>query len=199
MKNLCVFSAICLAFITTSFAENERHISLTLAVSLYSTKDRFPNYGFDYCWGATNSVEIAEGETAELISWDGDPQTGSVFAVGIKNNTEIDLRFPMLIIGYQMRGSVIAGPATIKFFRYLTTQTPTFATQTKGSLATVKITPSSYDVNKTLMLAPGTNQVFVTLESSTNLLNWSDATNGVYGSPDTARFFRMRQSTLHSQ
>ncbi len=49
------------------------------------------------------------------------------------------------------------------------------------------------------MLAPGTNQVFVTLESSTNLLNWSDATNGVYGSPDTARFFRLRQTTVPSQ
>lgn len=46
------------------------------------------------------------------------------------------------------------------------------------------------------VLSSGTNQVFVTLESSTNLVNWSTATNGVYGSPDEARFFRIHMEEV---
>jgi hypothetical protein len=65
-------------------------------------------------------------------------------------------------------------------------------------LTTVKITPDSVDVNKTFILSPGTNQVYVTLESGTNLVNWAAATNGVYGSPDTVRFFRIRTNALAS-
>ncbi len=64
-------------------------------------------------------------------------------------------------------------------------------------MMTVKITPESYDPNKTLILPPGTNQVYVGMESSTNLVNWANATNGIYGSPDVARFFRLKMTVLN--
>ena len=59
-------------------------------------------------------------------------------------------------------------------------------------MLTVKIIPETYDVNKTVILPPTTNQVQVTMESSTNLVTWVTATNGIYGSPDSARFFRIK-------
>ncbi len=83
-------------------------------------------------------------------------------------------------------GSTIAGPAQFQLTAPLTT----------GAFMTVKITPATYDANKTFILPPGTNQVYIGLESSTNLVNWADATNGVYGSPNVARFFRIRMGTL---
>ena len=86
------------------------------------------------------------------------------------------------------QGTTVTGPATI-----------TVHTNSGGGvgLLTVRIIPNSYDVNKTLILPPGTNQVYVGLESSTNLVNWADSTNGVHGSPDVARFSRIRMATLH--
>lgn len=90
-------------------------------------------------------------------------------------------------------GNTLVGPATISFY-----PSWTYDSGQKNSSATcftVKITPPTYDVNKTLILPPGTNQVAIALETSTNLVNWSTATNGVYGSPDEARFFRIHMQT----
>ena len=61
---------------------------------------------------------------------------------------------------------------------------------------TVKIIPQSYDPNKTLIIPPGTNQVQITLQVSPDLVNWTTATNGVYGSPNTAQFFRINEQVL---
>lgn len=41
-------------------------------------------------------------------------------------------------------------------------------------------------------LAQSTNLVTVAMESSTNLVAWTPATNGVYSTPDSPRFFRVR-------
>lgn len=82
-------------------------------------------------------------------------------------------------------GDIIRGPAT--FYLIDTGSAQAF---------TVKITPVSFPPNKTLIVPPGTNQVQISLEASTNLVNWAVATNGVYGSPDSAYFFRMRMTKL---
>jgi hypothetical protein len=63
-------------------------------------------------------------------------------------------------------------------------------------MGTVKITPESFPPNQTLILPPGTNQVQITLQSSTDLKNWITATNGIYGSPTTAQFFRIQMTVL---
>jgi len=61
---------------------------------------------------------------------------------------------------------------------------------------TIRITPVSFPPNQTLIVPPGTNQVQISMESSTNLVNWAIATNGVYGNPNEARFFRLKMTNL---
>jgi hypothetical protein len=96
---------------------------------------------------------------------------------------------------YLKSGSFVAGPATITvlpnyYYSSGFAYTPT--------LVTVQIIPQSYDPNKTLIIPPGTNQVQITLQVSPDLVNWSSATNGVYGSPNTAQFFRISEVSLGS-
>jgi hypothetical protein len=149
--------------------------------------------------GGPATIQIQQGETAELVS-----------AVSTTRNGSVDVTFVKSVGGSGPWGFGIplAGPATI------TANSGRWNT----AVVTVKITPDSPDVNKTLMLRPGTNQDYVTLESSTNqvyvmleastnqvhvslesstnFVSWADATNGVYGSPDTVRFFRIRTKAL---
>ena len=77
---------------------------------------------------------------------------------------------------------VIAGPASL---------TLVGGTVSSGYFCTYKFLSTTFDPNKTLILPPGTNMVNVTMQSSTNLLNWVTATNGLYGSTNTAMFFRV--------
>lgn len=137
---------------------------------------------------ATNgpaTITILAGETAEILSsyYESTDTTGVTLCRPMITKDGLAIRG--LPVGYALsggilqRGTTVAGPATI-------TQ------DWSGAILTVKITADTYDVNKTLILPPGTNQVYITLESSTNLVNWADATNGLYGSPDVARFFRIR-------
>ena len=81
---------------------------------------------------------------------------------------------------------VVKGPAT---FKLVGGASPT--------LLTLKVMPEAYPPDKSVIVAPTTNQVQITLESSTNLVNWASATNGVYGSPDEARFFRIHLQKLN--
>jgi hypothetical protein len=147
------------------------------------------------------TVQIQEGETAELMS-----------SVSTKKNGTVQITFlkggggggPW---GF---GIPVAGPATIT----------ASSSRDNTAIITVRITPDSFDANNTHSLTPGTSQisitlesstnqvyvtlgrstnlVYVALESSTNLVDWADATNGVYGSPDTLRFFRIRTRALAS-
>ena len=125
----------------------------------------------------SNSLAIAENETAQVVDLIKQPNTSLARFTFIKDG-----------ISFTNSGQFLKGPAS------LVLSSPGYHL---GAMATVKLSPDSYDANKTLILPPGTNQVYVALESSTNLVNWADATNGVYGSPDTARFFRIRMETLH--
>ena len=60
---------------------------------------------------------------------------------------------------------------------------------------TVKITPLTFPPQKAVTVAPGMGNVQIALESSTNLLNWADATNGVYS--DDLRFFRVKLTKVN--
>ena len=135
--------------------------------------------------GSPATVQIQQGETAELVSSVSTTKNGKGQTTFFKSGSGGG---PW---GY---GIPVTGPATI-----------TASSDRENILViTVKITPDSVDVNKadsldankTLMLPPGTNQVYITLECSTNLVNWAAATNGVYGSPDTVLFFRIRTNAL---
>jgi hypothetical protein len=151
--------------------------------------------------GGPATFQVQPGETAELVS--------SVSS--IKNST-VQMTYLKGTGGGGLWdfGIPVSGPATIT------------ATSTGQNVATitVKLTPDSPDANRTLTLHPGTNLVYVTLEASTNhdyvtlepntnqvyvalevssnFVDWIEATNGVYSSLNTVRFFRIKTRPLAS-
>ena len=82
-------------------------------------------------------------------------------------------------------GDIIRGPATFSILD-----------KTAAQGFTIRITPVSFPPNQTLIVPPGTNQVQISMETSSNLVNWQTASNGVYGSPESVRFFRMKMTNL---
>lgn len=62
----------------------------------------------------------------------------------------------------------------------------------QSALCTVRVSPEAFPPDRAVLVAPGTNQTRVTLECSTNLLNWFTATNGIYGPLPEAKFFRIK-------
>lgn len=134
-------------------------------------------------YAVTNHVSIVDGETAEVVSVY--PPGGSAASF-----TKDGVWFPS-VVGDRNLFVVVKGPATFHLVAQGGGGSPT------ATLLTLKIKPESYPPDKTLILPPGTNQVFVTLESSTNLVQWASATNGVYGSPNEARFFRINMQKLN--
>jgi hypothetical protein len=131
---------------------------------------------------ATNTCVITEGEAAEIVSM----MPNSSYLTIEKDGISFD-SYRQATENPGGRGTVIKGPAT---FRLL-------AQSSTASYLTLKVMPESFPPDRTLILPPGTDQVQITLESSTNLVQWSSATNGVYGSPDEARFFRIHLQKLN--
>jgi len=145
----------------------------------------------------TNAIAIADYESGELISVLSTNNSLSYSPLSsyvsvVKNN--FTFRLYASAANYTRAndpstspvcGDIVRGPAT--FFINTPAQAHGF---------TVKITPVSFSANQTLIVPPGTNHVQISLESSTNLVNWASATNGVYGSPDEARFFRIHLQKL---
>jgi len=132
----------------------------------------------------TNSYTITGVETAEIISFKANDD-GSA-GLYIQKDGTIFNRFASAESSLGGKGTVIQGPATFTLI----------ACCTKPTYLTLKIMPESYDPNKTLIIPPGTNQVQITLQVSSNLINWETATNNIYGSPNTAQFFRIKEDNL---
>ena len=146
----------------------------------------------------TNTISIADYESGELISVLTTNATlsssGHAYYVKVqKDNYIFSLKSaasflylsgsaPTVSSGV---GDTIRGPATFSLL------------DTSGAQGfTIRITPVSFPPNKTLVVEPGTNQIQIAMETSTNLVNWATATNGVYGSPESVRFFRMKMTNL---
>jgi hypothetical protein len=83
---------------------------------------------------------------------------------------------------------VVAGPASIR----LVVQ----GNQTRAGLCTIRITPESYPPDKSILVAPGSGGAAITLECSTNLVNWTATTNGVYTNLPAAKFFRIKEERI---
>lgn len=149
----------------------------------------------------TNSITIADYESAELISvlntnlGSGEASLSTTSIRANKNGYSFILRASASrfvngnndAVAVSSVGDVVRGPATFQLSSVSTYSAHGF---------TLKITPVSFPPNQTLIVPPGTNQVQISMESSTNLVNWITATNGVYGSPNEARFFRLKMTSL---
>lgn len=81
----------------------------------------------------------------------------------------------------------IAGPATFRLVAVIPNGV---------ALCTIRVSPEAFQPDRTILLPPGTNQARVTLECSTNLVQWFAATNGVYGPLPEAKFFRIKLEPL---
>lgn len=123
---------------------------------------------------AKNYPLLAVTKNSQTVNYNSDELTGR-FANSINQGLSY---YPPIAIQ-------VAGPATLTVMN---------GSIYEPTMATFEIQPTSFPPDKTLILPPRTNQVYVGLESSTNLVNWSTATNGVYGSPDQARFFRIKMN-----
>ncbi len=134
----------------------------------------------------SSTLSILAGETAELISMSIAANLGGTYVIARKDGMNF-LAFPASAITTATGvasgvGTTVAGPAVF-----------TLNESGQSSVyATFKISVQAYDINKTIILPASDDQFQVTMETSTNLVNWISATNGVYGSPLEARFFRIK-------
>lgn len=154
-----------------AFGQSERYVTITAIPQLLGVT-------------ATNTYTISEAEAAEIISISGYPPYPSLY---FQKDGTYFTSYHSADATAASRGSIVKGPAT--FVLIGPYPTPQYLT--------LKVMPEAYPPDKTLIIAPGTNQFQITLESSTNLVNWAAATNGVYGSPDEARFFRIHMQTFN--
>ena len=186
MKIVFVLIFALLPIIT--FGEQQRHVSVTVPTpNIYSTNvgTGYPQYTF-YNRGATNSIQVSEGETAEIISLEGFDARAVIY----RDQIALQGR-PASFTGVgTSRGTTVAGPAVITLTQVYNSIYLDPDPNYRGALLTVKLSPMTASPQQTVVVAPGMGVVSIALESSTNLVNWFDATNGIYG--DNLRFFRVR-------
>jgi hypothetical protein len=137
----------------------------------------------------TNEINIESFEVAEVISF------------SIRLNIEGGSRLEIVkgghravvapITGYSpgiaSEPLIVAGPATIRLIA---------TSMDAAGLCTVRITPEAYPPDKSILVPPGTGGAAITLECSTNLVNWTATTNGVYTNLPAAKFFRIREERI---
>lgn len=133
----------------------------------------------------TNSVTIPAGEAARVVSahpvqwtfYSGQASpTIATYATLFKDGGQFEV----------FKDDVVEGPATIQIWAALAQN------QNPAVWMTLERLPQAFPPDRTLLLPQGSNSVAVALECSTNLVHWSTATNGIYGTPDAAKFFRIR-------
>lgn len=160
-------------------ADQERYVTITTPTpSIYSTNGPY------YYFGATNSVIVAEGEAAEVISVEG------YNATSIISKDQVSLTARPASGSSTLHGTTVAGPAVLTLSQFYSTQYGVPISQYQGALMTIKLTPMTASAQQSVVVAPGMGNVQITLESSTNLVNWAEATNGVYS--DSLRYFRVK-------
>lgn len=93
----------------------------------------------------------------------------------------------------------VAGPATIQIRRFNTVgaNDPRYGNYVfGGSFATFSIEPGPFPPGKTVTVGAYSGNVQVTMEMSTDLVNWTQAVNAqVYTNSPDARFFRIKLVT----
>ncbi len=144
---------------------------------------------------STNNLDLVEGEFAELI-WYAKPNN-----IGVSINHEGTNGVSMLAYGLLTTPDYLtkplgAGPGKVQF-RYFATSSGTM----RYARCVVKITKfetpvasPTGSIPSTAVVIPSdaTGPVNVILESSADLVTWTPALPGSYGSTEPKRFFRVR-------
>ena len=139
---------------------------------------------YDYAGWAGSHVTIRKGDAIIQAS---PGYYGTTFSMGSSYNPVTQQPSSLGPLPF-----VLTGPATIS----LETWSCCDRSQSGPAVLTMEITPEAYPPDKAITLAPGTGGAQVTLQSSTNLLNWDTATNGTYSSPPAATFFRIKADRI---
>ena len=150
-------------------------VAQTRYVTLTTTATTEPN--------SLNSFDVAPYEVAELVSMPAARnRDGNSSIVVSKNSTDV-----IYSAGVSLPGSwqffdplVIAGPAKLLLVG-----------ENGKAFCTFKILPEAFPPDRTAIVLPGTGGANVTLQCSTNLVNWQTATNGLYTNQPVAKFFRV--------
>ncbi len=142
----------------------------------------------------TNQVQITAQQSAQIKSfWDGavSAGVGSVSIVRIQSGANlIDMSAKNLIrTGWANTPDfMIAGPATISLI--------TQGGDNGQAILTLDVEPAPFPPGKTVTIGANSGNVQVTMEMSTDLVNWTPAVNGmVYTNSPDARFFRIKLQT----
>lgn len=116
-------------------------------------------------YGGGISLQVAEGLTSPFWQFTG---------IGANPSAEPAQNLP-----------AVAGP--MKVVIWFPPPNPNY-----GMYCTVRLLPNFVDPSRTLVLAPTTNAVTVHLESSTNLVDWSQSASVTLTNVPTATFYRAR-------
>lgn len=143
--------------------------------------------------GQPVQLTVAPDEVAELVSYPASTGWNSELRIQVGGGTHS--YWPQKTFQNSSTGPVdplfVAGPATI------TLRGIGGATDGNHGLCTFRILPDATSIDRTVLLPPSTNLTSVTLESSTNLVSWTTATNGVYGPVPAALFLRIKVAAVH--
>ena len=127
--------------------------------------------------GSNVLFRVESYQAAELLSVSPISFSGSQLVIE-KDGTQIVHSFDL----HSFNRLVVAGPASIKVY--------------DGSMATFRLTPEPYPPDRSILVAPGSGGATVTLECSTNLVDWTSTTNGVYTNLPVAKFFRIKADRI---
>ncbi len=98
--------------------------------------------------------------------------------------------------GGVLRPLVIAGPATLQLLQVDTGNPRNSPLDNVNSMATFDVQPSPFPPNKALTVGAYSGNVQVTMQMSTDLVNWTPAVNAqIYTNSPDARFFRIQLVT----
>ncbi len=140
---------------------------------------------------STNEVQIAQNQIATIKTYYDEEHFNtstaghcSVIQV-VKNASLFQVEHTAFIDGNYNSGVVIAGPALIRLRTF--TSNPD-----RGAMVTLDVQPSQYPPDKSVVIGAYSGNVQVTMQVSTDLVNWSTADNGsTYTNSPDARFFRI--------
>ena len=133
---------------------------------------------------ATNEVAIAANETFEVVYVPELNFLNSAQLTIIKDGTSFNYRayYPDSAgFNSTARPLTMTGPAIVRLVGF-----------SVSIFCTLRITPESFQPDKTLIIPADTAGATVALECSTDLLTWQTATNGFYTGTNGAKFFRIR-------
>src|ERR671925_995677 len=157
--NIWIAAALLIAVTTL----NAKVVTLTIDTSSGATK-------------ATDEATIGTNEVATVLSWprDGIPTTQLEI---VKSGSVVRLT------GGDVPGLVpvvVAGPATIRLLSN---------NQQIRQFCTIEIAPESFPPDKTIIIPADTKGANIIMESSTNLIQWTTASPGVYTNLTGHMFF----------